>query len=259
MKDVSSVNNWLGLPIELETVLLFLILFSGCCWLLATFGKYAVFLRISRTAFWILCIGFLFRAWGYEPFSVPTSSMMPSVRIGDTVWVNKHTYGFRWPILKTWIKPPNMPARNEVIVFTSPKDGKTLMVKRVFGLPGDEILWLDGNWWVNGRQVIHQEQQLVPLDWTGLTANKNVWLLEQYSLTYPIVKSMKEDELSRLPMVWRVPGNKMFVLGDNRPYSEDSRVWGFVPVDGLIGRVEAVSNLKNPQERNRLNWIESAH
>lgn len=251
--DPVEINHWWGLPIELETLLVFFIFFAGIAWLSSGWIKKPRFTRMTRMAFWLLCVALLVRSWGYEHFTVPTGSMVPLIRIHDTVWVNKHAYGLRWPVVKTWMRPPRLPDRADVVVFFTTPEEKNRMVKRVMGLPGDEILWLEGSFWINGRQLQQQQEKPVALHWQGLEGSVD-WKVRQEAYADQAYEVIAWPELPRSqqkPRLWRVPQGHLFVMGDNRPLSEDSRAWGFVSVDRLIGRVSAISTAHPDPDRTR--------
>ncbi|NUP97341.1 MAG: signal peptidase I, partial [Planctomycetaceae bacterium] len=141
----------------------------------------------------------------FEPFKIPSGSMIPTLQVGDLILVNKFTYGVRLPVIHTKIIEGNAPQRGDVMVFRYPPQPNLDYIKRVVGLPGDEVLLQDGHVWVNGE------------------------LVDEPYVDEP-------DPFSRQRV--RVKPAHFFVLGDNRPRSSDSREFGLVPQDYIRGRVE---------------------
>ncbi len=189
-----------------------------------------------------------------EPFYVPSGSMEPTLLIGDELLATKFTYGYGTASLPGFIDLPNsqrifarMPHRGDVVVFRWPGDRSQTWVKRVIGLPGDRVAMRDGQVWINGKAV-----KLAP-DGTGQVESENGALTpaKKFIETLPggrkhlIYKMFSNGALDNLPAVTVPPGN-LFVMGDNRDDSADSRVpvreggVGMLPVQNLVGRVDAL-------------------
>lgn len=198
----------------------------------------------------VLLLVLVLRSFVAEPFRIPSGSMMPTLIPGDLILVNKFEYGLRLPVLNTKIVPVGAPQRGDVIVFRHPLDRRTAYIKRVVGLPGDEVVYLDKRLVVNGeRQRLERTRQ------SPRPGEKESWQVMRTetlgSHTHrilldprvtPEVKSVsgvspeEACRYSRRGIVCLVPAGHYFVLGDNRDNSLDSRYWGFVPEQNIIGR-----------------------
>ena len=191
----------------------------------------------SRSLFPVILIVLLVRSFLAEPFRIPSSSMMPTLLIGDFILVNKFAYGLRLPVLDTKIVPVDDPERGDVVVFRYPRDPSQDYIKRVVGLPGDEIVYRDKTLWINGEQV---RTELLGRyigegsgrDMTGSELRRELLPGE----THEILQRSGNYYMPRGEGVWRVPEGHYFVMGDNRDNSEDSRYWGFVPEQNLVGK-----------------------
>ena len=150
--------------------------------------------------------------WGVaEAYRIPSESMNPTLKPGDFIIVNKAQYGVRVPFTKTWLFETGPVVRGDVVVFRYPKDESTFYVKRVVGLPGDQVfISQDGQVFVNG--LLQNEDH---------TAKKISFTTNTLNPYGPVI----------------VPADNLLVLGDNRDNSSDSRVWGFVPKNELMGKV----------------------
>jgi signal peptidase I len=211
----------------------------------------------ARSFFPVILIVLLFRSFIAEPFKIPSGSMMPTLLVGDFILVNKFTYGLRLPVLNTKIFDINEPHRGDVFVFHYPgftcmRDGKEVRsgkpceyplapvpkqdyIKRVIGLPGDEITYRDKTLYVNGQQI--------PQEYTGPFVGSGD---EGRRMAGAEVKRESllgvEHQILELPRgggvegTFHVPAGHYFAMGDNRDNSEDSRYWGFVPEQNLVGK-----------------------
>jgi signal peptidase I len=191
------------------------------------------------------------RTWwaGYE---VPSPSMMPTLRVGDIVWVNKAAYGWRLP----WLPDQGAsrtPVVGDVIVFHQPKTG-ILYIKRVVGLPGNSVLVLGHRVWVNG--VLSEKIDPRPNDailsqldsslWAG---HETRWVSTPDSRRYRVLwNTANTDHAWRLSGYWVVPSDHLFVMGDERDDSSDSRSWGMVSLASVVGRAVCVVDRGNPQD-----------
>ena len=170
----------------------------------------------------------------WEGFQVPSSSMTPAFRIGDVVWVNKYVYGIH-AFGKTSEK---LPHRGDVIVFTHPFT-EEYYVKRVVGLPGDSVMILGREVYVNGVLIENYQPnkkmtEMLDDTW-GVPLGKVYKASTNFSDPYNLV--FTDKKLSwRLSGFWFVPPKNLFVLGDLRDESSDSREWGFVPMKNLVGQ-----------------------
>ncbi|MBK7529558.1 signal peptidase I [Piscinibacter sp.] len=223
-------------------------------WLDWTAGLFPVILAV-----------FLLRSFLFEPFKIPSGSMIPTLLVGDLILVNKYHYGVRLPVINKKIIPNNNPKRGDVMVFRFPRDPSIDYIKRVVGLPGDEVSFRNQKLSINGQEI--------PLE-----AMPAPGFYDEDSLRYfPEFKEKLGDVEHRIlvnPQAQRpfgadgaytfpfrencrysaegvsckVPEGHYFMMGDNRDNSEDSRYWGFVPDENIVGRAFFVwMNFGNPK------------
>ncbi|MFO1057790.1 MAG: signal peptidase I [Dongiaceae bacterium] len=202
------------------------------------------FLEVVRTVVIAVLIAIGIRSFAYEPFNIPSGSMKPTLLIGDYLFVSKWSYGysryslpFGLPLFSGRIfgSPPE---RGDVAVFKLPTDPKVDYIKRIIGLPGDQIQVRRGILYINGQAVQRQ-----PID---DYVDENGERLKQYIETLPngvqhrILERSDDGPLDDTD-VYNVPPGHYFAMGDNRDNSQDSRVLGavgYVPAENLVGRAE---------------------
>ncbi|MEO5332888.1 MAG: signal peptidase I [Magnetococcus sp. YQC-5] len=184
-------------------------------------------------------IAFMVRTFVVEPFKIPSGSMIPTLLVGDYLFVNKFAYGYRIPFTHYRIFIDEGPERGEIAVFEYPKDPTKDYIKRIIGLPGDRIAYRDKRLYVNGQLVVQQsqgsylyinefEQQVESQRFHEQLGNKpHDILLRPFANTDQVF-----DEV--------IPSGYYFVMGDNRDNSNDSRYWGLVPAYRLVGRAVAL-------------------
>jgi signal peptidase I len=163
--------------------------------------------------------------------------MMPTLLIGDFILVNKFAYGLRLPVLDTKIVPVGEPQRGDVVVFRYPKNPAQDYIKRVVGLPGDEVAYRNKTLFVNGEPVAMQS--LGRYIGAGSGRDMTGAELKQEDLPGASHQILQRSTAYFVPQgegVWEVPEGHYFVMGDNRDNSEDSRYWGFVPEANLVGK-----------------------
>ena len=195
----------------------------------------------SRSLFPVLFFVLMLRSFVAEPFRIPSESMMPNLLVGDFILVNKYDYGLRLPVANTKVVANGLPSRGDVVVFRYPgrgegdKEAGTDFIKRIIGLPGDTIEVVNDRVSINGQPVEYAPAGVFvgtgsALDNTGtdvvredLPGHPHTVLDEPGSSPFP-------------PGVWTVPAGHYFAMGDNRDHSDDSRGWGFVPDENLVGR-----------------------
>jgi signal peptidase I len=203
----------------------------------------------SKSFFPVILIVFLLRSFLVEPFKIPSGSMLPTLIVGDFILVNKFTYGIRLPIINQKIIDIGTPDRGDVMVFRYPRDPSVDYIKRVVALPGDRIAYINKRVSVNGVEV--------PREAAGEFSNRRqVSFVKQYRETLGTRSHLMliEDDApammgggesfphrenciySREGVTCTVPQGHYFVMGDNRDNSQDSRVWGFVPDENIVGR-----------------------
>jgi signal peptidase I len=211
-------------------------------WLDWTAGLFPVILAV-----------FLLRSFLFEPFKIPSGSMIPTLLVGDLILVNKFHYGVRLPVINKKIVANNDPKRGDVMVFRYPKDTSVDYIKRVVGVPGDEITFREQRLYVNG-----QPASLVAMPPPGFYNEDSLRyesafteklgdiehriLLNPQSQPYygpddKINFPFRENcRYSAEGVSCKVPPGHYFMMGDNRDNSQDSRFWGFVPDENIVGK-----------------------
>lgn len=196
--------------------------------------KPSALVEFCLSFFPVILIVLLLRSFVVEPFRIPSGSMLPTLHIGDFILVNKFTYGIRLPVTHHMILPLNEPERGDVIVFRHPPDPSRDYIKRVIGLPGDEISYENRELFINGEKV-----RTIPdgrYDGPGIPVLlKSQQFLEDLGETQHHILHLPERPQLR-GRKWTIKPGHYFVMGDNRDNSEDSRVWGLVPEDHLVGK-----------------------
>ncbi|MGC9457012.1 MAG: signal peptidase I [Halothiobacillaceae bacterium] len=199
--------------------------------------KEPVLVEYARSFFPILLVVLLIRSFAYEPFRIPSGSMMPTLLVGDFILVNKYAYGLRLPVANTLILPIGSPERGDVAVFKYPRDEKIDYIKRVVGLPGDRIAVRGEHLYVNGERMAQVPDGTYAGDAAGRMRGAGIFIEDLDGREHRI---LLEPNQSRPSGEWVVPEDAYFVIGDNRDNSNDSRFWGFVPADNLVGRAEVI-------------------
>ncbi|MCB1677249.1 MAG: signal peptidase I [Halioglobus sp.] len=200
---------------------------------LAEAASEPVVVEYAKSFFPVLLVVFVLRSFLVEPFQIPSSSMVPTLQVGDYILVNKFTYGIRLPVLRTKVLELNEPQRGDVMVFFPPHMNDTYFIKRVVGLPGDVITYRNKQLFVNGKLVASD-----PLaEFTEGTARYSVGLEMLGETSHLVQVNTARPALDFSVVV--TPGH-YFMMGDNRDNSSDSRVWGLVPEKDIVGKAFAV-------------------
>src|SRR3546814_263759 len=202
-----------------------------------------------RTILIAVGIALVIRTFAYEPFNIPSGSMIPTLLVGDYLFVSKMSYGysrhslpFSLPLIPGRVLY-SAPERGDVVVFKLPSDNKTDYIKRIIGLPGDTIQVVGGILHINGEAVKRRQvENFRDEDRYGRPAD-----VKQYVETLPNgvehrILEISDDQPNDDTGVYRVPEGHFFAMGDNRDNSVDSRFArvGFIPKDNLVGRAEVV-------------------
>jgi signal peptidase I len=184
---------------------------------------------LSRSMFPVLAFVLVLRSFIVEPFQIPSGSMIPTLKVGDFILVNKFSYGLRLPVINTKIVPLDDPVRGDVVVFKFPNDPSVNYIKRLVGVPGDVIAYRNKIIYVNGEE---QEQTFVASLGPNSLMGEMLAGVEHEIFNTPSRGGIEGE--------WTVPEGKYFVMGDNRDNSNDSRYWGFVPDTLMVGKAFAV-------------------
>jgi signal peptidase I len=249
--------------IDLALILTALAALTGLIWLLDTllFARKRklmqaegedvadpLLVEYAKSLFPIIFLVLGLRSFVAEPFRIPSSSMMPTLLVGDFILVNKFTYGLRLPVANTKVLALGQPARGDVVVFRypgmTPDDPKagTDYIKRVVGLPGDRITFKDQVLYVNDVAVAKRETGV----YIGRGQGRSMTGASLFEVDLPgsgdapgrthLSLEIARYSDPRSENQWVVPAGHYFVMGDNRDQSEDSRFWGFVPEQNLVGK-----------------------
>lgn len=191
-----------------------------------------VLVEYSRSFFPIILVVLLIRSFLFEPFRIPSDSMMPTLLDGDFIFVNKFTYGLRLPVANTEVVELGQPQRGDVVVFRLPADPSTNYIKRLVGLPGDHVVVRDKRVWVNGElQQVTPDGVYEGFGHTGAQVGlEQLGRVPHRVLYIPGRPSYDFDDV--------VPAGHYFFMGDNRDNSRDSRFpeVGYVPEDFVVGK-----------------------
>ena len=202
-------------------------------------GDEPLLVEYARSFFPVLLVVLVLRSFLFEPFRIPSGSMIPTLLVGDFILVNKFSYGLRLPVTNTEILETGRPERGDVAVFRFPRDPSKDYIKRVAGLPGDVVTYRDKRLTINGEPVeLSGAEPYVYQDESDRTINA---VLSQEMLgeathdllVLPDARGGSEGE-------WTVPDGHYFMVGDNRDKSNDSRYWNFVPEANLVGRATRI-------------------
>ena len=189
----------------------------------------------SRSFFPVLFLVLMLRSFLFEPFQIHSGSMLPTLKIGDFILVNKFDYGLRLPVLGTTVVELNRPAQGDVMVFKYPEDPRINFIKRVVAVPGDTIEYRDKVLYVNGQvQTLSVVEPEAPETLPPLTEEAVERLGDREHRLWRRVTDGRDFG----PLM--IPPEQYFVMGDNRDNSNDSRVWGFVDDQLIVGRAFAV-------------------
>ena len=238
--------------------LLLLLVVTGLVWLLDKFvlrkrrrkdDRQPWWVEYSISFFPVILIVFFLRSFLVEPFKIPSSSMVPTLLVGDFILVNKFTYGVRLPVINKKIIQINNPERGDVMVFRYPEDPSLDYIKRVVGVPGDTIEYRNKRLTINGTQVpVRQIDDYL--------SKERMQFSRRYVETLGGVEHeiLLDDDAPAVTapsrafsfagnctynsgaMACTVPAGHYFMMGDNRDNSSDSRVWGFVPDENIVGK-----------------------
>jgi len=199
----------------------------------------SVVLEQARSYLWVLVIIWTVRSFILQPYVVPTGSLEPTIQPGDFIAVTQYSYGIRAPILGDVLIPVHQPQYGDIALFRWPGNRDILYIKRVVGLPGDHVVYRNKILYINDKPMpqrvvvdnIHQDE-----------AGRNIHITEKKELLMGIDHRIQQyadlDDTQWVDVI--VPPHHYFMMGDNRDNSSDSRVWGMVPDQNLVGKAEFI-------------------
>jgi len=234
--------------VDFSAALVLLLTLAGLIWLIdkAFFrgrrqpiaGKITepVIVQYARSFFPVILIVLIVRSFLFEPFRIPSDSMMPGLVDGDFIFVSKFAYGLRLPIINSKVLSTGEPQRGDVIVFRLPRDPSVHYIKRLVGLPGDHVSVRNNQVFINGSPFLLKPDG----NYKGLRFQGSELKLEQIGDRQHVI--MLARQLPSTDYEANVPPGQYFFMGDNRNDSEDSRfgVVGFVPEENLVGRADRI-------------------
>ena len=239
-------------------ILFILLLLSGSIWAVDAFflrkrrpvgAKDPWWVEYGASFFPVILIVFMLRSFLVEPFKIPSGSMIPTLQVGDFILVNKYTYGIRLPVINRKIIDINSPQRGDVMVFRYPEDPSLDYIKRVIGLPGDTVAYQNKKLTINGQPVpteriddyLHPERLYYSRQFVEkMDAAEHRTLNDQDAPPYihgeGQFPNRQDCSYNTAGVICVVPAGQYFVMGDNRDNSRDSRYWGFVPEQNIVGK-----------------------
>ena len=243
-------------------ILFSLLVLTGVIWLLDRFMLRAKraegvnepwWVEYAKSFFPVILAVFLLRSFVVEPFKIPSSSMRPTLNVGDFILVNRYTYGLRLPIVNKKIIEINQPQRGDVMVFHYPGDTSVDYIKRVVGVPGDVLVYRNKRLTINGKEQVLQREG----EYNYVESELRFVHTERYNealgdrphavLLNPDMPQVHLSNVENFPQYEQcsyseqevrctVPAGHYFMMGDNRDNSRDSRYWGFVPDEMVVGK-----------------------
>ena len=242
LKKVENYLSWIGVSLAF-LILLMIFITAGDLGILLLIGSIISFLlilvglaaknfeiaRIGRGWFIPFFFIFILRTFLYEPYQIPSGSMMPGLKVGDFILVKKFTYGIKINRTGKPLAFGKDPELGDVVVFIPPHDHRPF-VKRLIGKPGDKITYINKKIYINGKPI---SQRL-------LSEDDNIRIYEEILINKTIQIQHITNRLNYAEDFGVIPENMYFVVGDNRDNSNDSRYWGFVPRENFMGTADYI-------------------
>lgn len=224
---------------DFEAALLLLVVISGAVVFVAKKtgkGKYSddqehLVLDYAKTFFPVIIVVLVLRTFAFEPFNIPSGSMLPTLKVGDFILVKKYSYGVKLPLTYNKIIEGSEPERGDVVVFRYPPDPSKDYIKRVIGLPGDTVAYRDKTIYINGEAAVTEFVE--PYNGTGRERSAHRYQEDLLGVEHDVLLNTRSPSLNGEVVV---PSGQYFVMGDNRDNSLDSRKWGFVEDRHLAGK-----------------------
>lgn len=213
-----------------------------------TNAKEPLWVEWGASFFPVILIVFVLRSFLFEPFKIPSGSMIPTLLVGDFILVNKFTYGIRLPVINKKIISINDPQRGDVMVFRYPEDPSLDYIKRVVGVPGDTVAYQNKQLSINGQPVattkladyLHPERLYYSEQFQANMGVEHRFLNDSDAPAFvpdPARFPYRENcTYNASGVICKVPAGHYFMMGDNRDNSRDSRAWGFVPEANIVGK-----------------------
>lgn len=196
-------------------------------------------IEYSRAFFPILLVVFLLRSFLFEPFRIPSGSLEPTLLMGDFILANKYDYGLRLPVIRHKLLNLGLPQRGDIIVFRWPPNPHYYFIKRVIGVPGDRIDYVNKVLVINGQQVLQTSLPTVPVEKNvPRESGEMMQVIEKQEDLFGVKHNIYQEP-SKMGYNFQninVPDGMYMVMGDNRDDSADSRYWGFVPEENIVGK-----------------------
>jgi signal peptidase I len=205
-------------------------------------------IEYPKSFFPVILIVFVLRSFVVEPFRIPSGSMIPTLLVGDFILVNKYTYGVRLPVINKKIVQLNDPQRGDVMVFRYPEDTTLDYIKRVVGVPGDVVTYKNKRLYINGEvqpvkelgEYLHPERMTYSRRFAEKLSGQEHEILNDEGGSMVVLHKqfpgVDQCSYNAEGFVCKVPAGHYFMMGDNRDNSADSRVWGFVPDENIVGK-----------------------
>lgn len=231
---------------DFTALLLILTLICGVCFILYRSFKFnsktLYVFEFFSSLFPVLLFVLVIRSFVIEPFRIPSGSMIPTLLVGDFILVNKHKYGLRVPLTNQLIYENEYPSRGDVIVFQYPENTKINYIKRVVGIPGDKVEYINKALFINGKRLLLKK--IDDQDRSAISQFDGIIYFENNGNREYLIANTSDRGVS---FEFNVPDDNYFVLGDNRDNSNDSRYWGTVHKDNLIGKAFMIWMYWNPK------------
>lgn len=193
-----------------------------------------------RSFFPVLLIVLIIRSFLFEPYRIPSGSLKPTLLVGDLIVVNKFTYGIRLPVLHSKIIPLSEPKIGDIVVFRMPGNPHMDLIKRIVGVPGDHLSYIDKILYINGKAMSQTDVGTA----TDSNRDTEAWpvKIKQEALTNQVHQIYVRPDLNLSGDFQDivVPPGHYFAMGDNRDDSNDSRFWGFVPEENIVGQAKRI-------------------
>ncbi|MER2506658.1 MAG: signal peptidase I [Azonexus sp.] len=223
-------------------------------------AKEPLWVEWGASFFPVILVVFVLRSFLFEPFKIPSGSMIPTLLVGDFILVNKFTYGIRLPVINKKLIDINSPQRGDVMVFRYPEDPSLDYIKRVVGVPGDTVAYQNKRLTINGKPVeaerisdyLHPERLYYSEQYVSRMGDADYKYLNDSDAPAFVPDATQfpyrgNCTYNAAGVVCKVPPGHYFMMGDNRDNSRDSRFWGFVPEQNIVGKAFFIwLNLSSP-------------